>query len=137
MVTANQSATLAQYSYTKGRSGNPAGRPKGSEGLAAHIKSKTNDCFKLADWMIAIAKDTGEAAMDRIAAIKWLADRSLGKVVEQVTDNDKLKLLSAMLSVPRVSMELKEEEKIIDATPSTNPHEIFVPEPSQTPPSPV
>ena len=89
----------------KGKSGNPLGRPRGSAGLAAFIRTKTKDFTKLVVWMLKIAR-TSASDRDRIAAIIWLADRGLGKVQDAGSDIDKLAALKLMLATQPVGFEL-------------------------------
>lgn len=69
--------------FVKGQSGNPSGRPKGAKGLAERIRLKTRNLQDLVDTMVQIAQN-GEDS-DRINAIKWLADRALGRVADSVS----------------------------------------------------
>lgn len=68
--------------FKKGQSGNPFGRPKGSAGLSGYISAKTKKFQELADMMLELARDPDQEPADRINAVKWLADRGLGRVAE-------------------------------------------------------
>ncbi len=67
----------------KGESGNPSGRPKGSEGFAAKIRQATKEEQDLLAWALAIARNP--KAKDRMAAIKWLGDRGWGTAPQEIT----------------------------------------------------
>lgn len=80
--------------FKKGQSGNPSGRAPGSTGLAKYIREQTGDLFELADIALRIARGRQKFqefvgpqaievkrrpnATERMGAVKWLADRSLG-----------------------------------------------------------
>lgn len=75
----------------KGESANRTGRPKGSIGLAAYIKSKTRDCFDIADFYLAILMGNSDilnkkydfqrppSLENKMDAAEWLSDRGVGK----------------------------------------------------------
>lgn len=86
--------------WKPGQSGNPGGRPKG---LASLVREETKDGKELVEVMLKIVR--GEltstetyldkkgqphevvhepAPRDKIEAVKWLADRGFGKVMESI-----------------------------------------------------
>ncbi|MBX3159603.1 MAG: hypothetical protein KF773_26765 [Deltaproteobacteria bacterium] len=68
----------------KGRSGNPAGRPKGFAGVAARIMAETRDGAELVEWALAVWRDAARSHRERAEAHAWLSDRGLGKAVATV-----------------------------------------------------
>jgi len=76
--------------WQKGQSGNPAGRPKEHNEVRRYIFEKTNFGKDLVDFMLKVAYDKDEkkhggwAAKERMVAIKWLSDYSLGRPAESL-----------------------------------------------------
>jgi hypothetical protein len=64
--------------FEKGNRANPGGRPGGNRGISQYIKSKTAKGKELVNKMLEIAANDKKTS-NRIEAIKWLADRGLGK----------------------------------------------------------
>lgn len=71
--------------WKPGQSGNPAGRPKDSDRLAAYIRESTKGGREIADFMMGVMRGGEKLFMkgqDRIKAAEWLADRGFGKAKE-------------------------------------------------------
>lgn len=73
--------------WKPGQSGNPAGRPKDSDRIAAYIREHTNGGREIADFMMGVMRGTEDESwrmkgQDRIKAAEWLADRGFGKCKE-------------------------------------------------------
>ena len=86
--------------WKKGQSGNPSGKPKGTRGFAARIRKATNDGEDLIKVALGIMNNLESRDSDRMSAVKWLADRMLGKAEENIninTDDDKFTELLAEL----------------------------------------
>lgn len=74
--------------WKPGQSGNPNGRPKDSDRLAAYIRESTKSGREIADFMMGVMRGTDKLFMkgqDRIKAAEWLADRGFGKAKEVAT----------------------------------------------------
>lgn len=69
--------------FKKGQSGNPGGRPKRKQGsFADQIRLHTTNFLELLRIALRIARNPRVDANDRMSAVRWLADRGLGKVPE-------------------------------------------------------
>ena len=70
--------------FTKGNSGNRAGRPKGFAGVAKLIATETRDGAELVEFALQVFRDEDADMRDRQAAHAWLSDRGLGKPVATI-----------------------------------------------------
>lgn len=100
--------------WQKGQSGNPAGRPKECIEVRKYILQKTNSGKELVDLMYKVAfnkdseKHTGWAAKERLVAIKWLSDYSLGRPTENLDltgDGQKLGLVEIVAHSRKIEKE--------------------------------
>jgi hypothetical protein len=73
--------------FAKGKSGNPAGRPKGFAGIARDILKRTKDGKELVSFALKVMRDSSETTRDRLAAHAWLSDRALGKPLSSIDLN--------------------------------------------------
>ena len=70
--------------YKPGQSGNPGGRPKGQSFAAILRDLLDREHRKAPDWRSAVAAKALElAARGDLDAIKWIADRTDGRVAER------------------------------------------------------
>ena len=67
--------------FEKGKSGNPGGRPKENEEIKALALAECPNAFAE---LVAIYKDLTVAAKTRVAAIREIFDRGLGKAPQGV-----------------------------------------------------
>lgn len=79
---------LNATSFKPGTSGNAGGnskaRSKAGHQQSQYIRDQTDDGKELADELLSIARSQSAESRDRIAAIKELSDRGLGKVVTTI-----------------------------------------------------
>lgn len=64
--------------FAPGRSGNPAGRPKGQKGFAAMVRRRTHQGRDLLDFVFGLMQDTSADPRVRLDAATWLANRAFG-----------------------------------------------------------
>lgn len=64
--------------WKKGQSGNPSGRPTGSKGISAYIKSKTNNLQELVDMAYTLLKKKNTKLGDKLTIINVLLNRAIG-----------------------------------------------------------
>lgn len=70
--------------WVKGQSGNPTGRPRKGKTLAEVVRKRTGkDGRKIVEEVERLAFGRHDDARIRLDALKWLADRGYGKVIEQ------------------------------------------------------
>lgn len=69
--------------FVKGSTGNPGGITKRFKGLAAYIRTQTDDGRELADFALDVMRNREGVYkhVDRWDAMRWLADRGFGKPV--------------------------------------------------------
>jgi len=69
-----------------GSNNNPSGRPKGFRGVAEYIREQSNDFRELIDFAFKVFRnDDGlYTTQQQIDAKDWLADRGLGRAVQQI-----------------------------------------------------
>ena len=70
--------------FVKGCTPNPSGRNKRFKGMAAYIRSQTDDGRELADFALGVLRNESGAYrhVDRWDALKWLSDRGFGKPIQ-------------------------------------------------------
>lgn len=130
--------------WQPGKSGNPSGRPKGSQGLAARIRERTQDGKVILDYLMSVLTGKEKATpKDRLDAAKILLDRGYGKAIEtqisltagaggelaaQMADEQLERLarqLVASVAKPPESLGFLEEAVVVEVPPSpllTSPH---------------
>ena len=94
--------------WQKGQSGNPGGRPKDTEGLAAYIRDKSKGGKTLADECFRVLQESTDDDT-RLRAVTWLADRAFGKPVAVVAGDSeggplRLQIVSKLAAVLDVDL---------------------------------
>ena len=82
----DRAAHLKSYQFKPGRSGNPAGRPRGSREFAELIAEETRGGVELVEYALKVLRSPRRKAVEKQWAVEYLTDRMLGRTPQASND---------------------------------------------------
>jgi hypothetical protein len=80
----DRAAHLKSYQFKPGRSGNPAGRPRGSREFAELIAEETRGGVELVEYALKVLRSPRRKAVEKQWAVEYLTDRMLGRTPQAI-----------------------------------------------------